>query len=205
MDIAQFKKQPVLGIIRGAGLSSAELLAQAIIASGLRTVEVTMNTLRVTELIKCLVRQGRGKFSVGAGTVLRKDELLQAADAGAEFIVSPVFVPELAVLCEKKSLPFFPGALTPHEIYHAWESGASMIKVFPSRFFGPAYFKELKGPFPHVPLMACGGVNADNAKEYFACGAKAIAFGAGIFKPQWLASGNFEPITQEIKKLLAAI
>jgi 2-dehydro-3-deoxyphosphogluconate aldolase/(4S)-4-hydroxy-2-oxoglutarate aldolase len=141
---------------------------------------------------------------VGAGTVLNLDELQVALDAGATFVVMPTLVREVVEGCARKGIPAFPGALTPQEILSAWRAGATMVKVFPASAFGPGYFREIKGPFNDIDLLACGGVDAENLPAYFRAGASAVAFGASVFRPEWLASGQYDRIGQEVQKLVSA-
>ena len=88
------------------------------------------------------------------------------------------------------------------EIYTAWQSGASMVKLFPAKFSGPAYIQEIKGPFEKIKIMAAGGVTAENIKEFFKFGASAVAFGASIYRSDWIANGEFDKIGASIKKLI---
>lgn len=205
MDINQFKKLPVIGILRGAREEMIEPLAECAVSSGLKTIEITMNTPGAPELIQQMSRFSKGRLVLGAGTVLTMDVLHSALDAGATFIVLPTLVDDVVDYCVKKSIPVFPGALTPKEIYNAWSAGATMVKVFPAKYFGAGYFKEIKGPFNDIELLACGGVTADNIKSFFSCGASAVAFGASIFKPEWLEAGEFYRIKESLRTLLAAI
>jgi len=205
MDVARFKQLPVMGILRGVESESIVPLSETIISSGLKTVEITMNTSGAPELIQQMVRHSSGQFDVGAGTVLNMDDLKQALDAGATFIVSPTLVSDVIEYCRENSIPVFPGALTPQEIYSAWQAGATMVKVFPSKFFGPTYFKEIKGPFQDIELLACGGVTLENIEMFFSCGASAIAFGGSIFKKDWLRDRNFVAIEKAIKALSAKV
>ena len=167
MDIKIFKKKPVLGILRGIGPELIEPLADTVISAGLETIEITMNTGRAAFLIGKMARRAKGRLTVGAGTVLDMDSLKSALFAGASFIVTPVLIEDVVKYCVKNKIPVFPGALTPLEIYNAWNAGAAMVKVFPSNFFGPKYFKEIKGPFNDIELLACGGVTPENIKDYF--------------------------------------
>lgn len=202
MDLARFKSLPVLGILRGIKHDSVEPLTETIISSGLKTIEITMNTPGASGLISEMVKRSQGKLMIGAGTVLNIDDLNSAIDAGATFIVMPTVVCDVMEYCVKKNIPVFPGAFTPQEIYNAWSAGATMVKVFPAKFFGPAYIKEIKGPFSKIELLACGGVNADNIQSFFACGASAVAFGASIFKEEWIKNNEFNRIEESIKSLL---
>ena len=100
--------------------------------------------------------------------------------------------------------PVFPGAFTPQEVYQAHNAGATMVKVFPAKLFGPEYLRELKGPFNDIELLACSGVTPDNLKDYFANGASAVSFGASVFRKDWLAKGDFQAIAHAVKKFVDA-
>ena len=205
MDIARFKKLPVLGIIRGIEEDKLAPLIETIISSGLETIEITMNTPRAASLIKKAVKFANNKLTIGAGTVTDTQSLKNAIDSGATFIVTPVLVEDVTSYCVKNKIPVFPGALTPLEIFNAWRSGAAMVKVFPSGFFGPGYFKEIKGPFKDIELLACGGVTPENMKDYFASGASAIAFGASVFRKEWLAKKDFAAVEDSIKRFVKSL
>lgn len=205
MDIAKFKKKPVLGILRGIEADCIEPLAEAVITAGLGTIEITMNTKDAPALIRKMKQCAKTRLTVGAGTVLDKKSLEYALDAGASFIVMPVLVEGVIKYCVKNKIPVFPGALSPQEICKAWNAGAAMVKVFPSNFFGPEYFKEIKGPFNDIELLACGGVTPENMKDYLASGASAIAFGADVFKKEWLAKKDFASIGAAVKKYMEGV
>ena len=193
-----------MGIMRGLPVDKAAGFAECIVSAGLKTLEVTMNTGRAVEVLRIIKKTAGEKLMLGAGTVLSVDDMKEALDCGAEFIVLPTLVKEVVDLCVKKSIPVFPGALSPQEIHLAWLAGASMVKVFPAKFFGPSYFKEIKGPFNDIELLACGGVNAGNIKEFFSSGASAAAFGGSIFRKDLIESENFDAIKRSIKELIAA-
>jgi len=204
MNVANFKKKPVLGILRGVELNIIDPLVDTIISAGLETLEITMNTPHATELIK-KVKLGYGnRLTLGAGTVLTLKDLKSALDSGASFIVMPVVVKEVVEFCVKNKIPVFPGALTPSEIYRAQGLGATMVKDFPAKFFGSGYLKEIKGPFNNLELLACGGVTFDNLKDYFANGASAVSFGSSIFRNDWLINKDFKAIYQSARRFIAA-
>lgn len=202
MDINQFKKLPLLGILRGIDSKVVAPLIETIISSGLRTIEITMNTPQASELIKQAKNNANNRLTIGAGTVLTMEDLHSALDAGASFIVLPTLVPEIVDYCTKNKIPVFPGAFTPQEIYNAYSLGAAMVKVFPAKFFGPGYLKEIKGPFNNIELLACGGVNAENIKQFFLSGASAVAFGGSVFKKEWLCLDQLSNIEKQIKALI---
>ena len=194
-----------MGIVRGVSIKAIEPLMEAVIEAGLEAIEITMNTSDAPDLIERAVKASSGRIPVGAGTVLSLEDMSAAAGAGASFIVMPSFIEEVVTSCAEKSIPVFPGALTPTEVLRAWDAGASMVKVFPSSAFGPSYFKALKGPFNNIELMAVGGVNLENIEEYFLSGASAVAFGASVFKPEWLESGDFDSIGSLVKEYVDTV
>lgn len=193
-----------MGIVRGARADIIDRLTDVVIEAGLKTIEITMNTPAAVEQIRRMNKAAQGELMVGAGTVLSFNEAQKAIDAGASFIVSPVLVPDVVKFCKKKRIPVFPGAFTPQEVYDAWQAGATMVKVFPATFFGPSFFKELKGPFNDIELLACGGVNPDNIRSFFSSGASAVSFGESIFKKERLNKKKFSFIKKDIQNLISA-
>lgn len=202
MNVARFKKLPIMGILRGIEIDTIEPLLDTVKSSGLETIEITMNTKAAASLIKKAANYSREEITIGAGTVLNIEGLKSVLDSGATFIVTPVLVDEVMKYCVKNKIPVFPGALTPLEIYNSWKAGATMVKVFPAKFFGPAYFKEIKGPFNDIELLACAGVTAENMNEYFSSGAGAVSFGASVFRSEWLRLRDFKSIGEQIKKFV---
>lgn len=205
MDLKRFEALPLMGILRGVEDKHIEPLTEAVVEAGLETIEITMNTTSAPALIRKLISAARGRLTVGAGTVLTTADLEDALGAGATFVVMPNLVPEVAALCRERGIAVFPGALTPHEVFTAHRAGATMVKVFPANLFGPIYFKDLRGPFKEIKLLACGGVTASNVGEYFSCGANAASFGGSIFRKEWLASGDFVSIRDAVKTLVKAV
>ncbi len=191
-----------MGILRGVQAQELEPLVEAIVSGGLKTIEITMNTAGAVGLIQAAKKLAGQRLVIGAGTVLGTEDLKAALDAGASFIVMPVLIPAIVEICRKKGVPVFPGAFTPGEIYNAWKAGATMVKVFPAKFFGEAYFKEIKGPFGNIELLACGGVTPENIRSFLASGASAVAFGSSVFKKEWLAKKDYSAISERIKLYL---
>lgn len=202
MDPARFRRKPLIGIVRGVSPERLEPVLEAAIAGGLETLEITLNTPGAPGLIARAGQIARGRLALGAGTVLDGDGLKAALDAGASFIVSPTLVPDVVAECVERRIPVFPGALTPQEIHDAWRAGATMVKVFPARLFGPDYFAEIRGPFDDVPLLACGGISPDTLPAYAAAGADAFAVGGSVFRREWMESGDCAGISRAIRELI---
>jgi 2-dehydro-3-deoxyphosphogluconate aldolase/(4S)-4-hydroxy-2-oxoglutarate aldolase len=187
--VRRLRATRLLGILRGCPDGGLDAVAEAAAASGLRFLEVAMNSPGAAAQIRHLRSALDGNCEIGAGTVLSADQASEAVRAGATFLVSPCLVPEVQRWATENDIPTLPGALSPTEIWNASHAGAAVVKLFPARSVGgPSYFRELRGPFREVPLLACGGVSAANAKEYLEAGADALAFGGSVFTPERLAT-----------------
>ena len=139
------------------------------------------------------------------GTVRHGSDLEKALAAGAEFIVTPNTRHEVIRLSCTAGVPIISGALSPTEVQKAFDLGATAVKVFPVNCVGgPEYIRALRGPFRDIPLMACGGVNAENAAAYLDAGANLISFGGSIFNPKLMAAGDWDTIANKLNQLLAA-
>jgi 2-dehydro-3-deoxyphosphogluconate aldolase/(4S)-4-hydroxy-2-oxoglutarate aldolase len=195
----------LIGILRGVEAAELNMLAEVCTKTGLEFVEITLNTKDALTKISRLRELSKGAFRVGAGTVLSLPQLQAAVDAGAQFIVSPVFVAELATAASKLAVPYIPGALTPNEIWQSSQAGACITKLFPIQYYGPSYVRELRGPFGNIPLLACGGIRTDNLREYFEAGADAAALGASTFKREWLATGNLTALTDALMQMITIV
>jgi 2-dehydro-3-deoxyphosphogluconate aldolase/(4S)-4-hydroxy-2-oxoglutarate aldolase len=204
-NLSRFEEEPVMGIIRGLTEESLSGVMEAAIAGGLRFLEITLNTPNAPRLLELANRDYSGSLCVGAGTVLSIQDADEAVSAGARFLVSPTVKPEVAEYCRKKNLAYFPGAFSPTEIETAWNNGAAMVKVFPASQLGPGYFKEMKGPFQNIKLMAVGGVRRENVPQYLSAGADALALGGSIFSPERMQNRQFAQIRADIEDFLLAV
>ncbi|MDD4956214.1 MAG: bifunctional 4-hydroxy-2-oxoglutarate aldolase/2-dehydro-3-deoxy-phosphogluconate aldolase [Candidatus Omnitrophica bacterium] len=204
-DLERFAAFPLMAIVRGIPEDAVEPLIETAVSSGIKTLEVTMNTGSAADMIRKIIDMSGKELMIGAGTVTSRERLETALDAGAGFIVTPVVDEGIIGECVKRGISVFPGALTPGEVFKAWSCGASMVKIFPSGLFGPGYMKELKGPFNDVRLMAVGGVRPANIAEYAACGADAVAFGSSVFKKELIDKKDFRSIGGMIKEYVASV
>ena len=204
MNLVNFKEKPIIGILRGVDAEIIEPLVETVISAGLKALEITMNTAGAPELIRKAKKVSGARLTLGAGTVLTMQDLKIALKSGASFIIMPILIKDLVRYCVKNKTPVFPGALTPGEIYQAWEAGAAMVEVFPAKSFGPEYFRQIKGPFNKIELLACGGVTPENLKDYFSAGASAVTFGASVFRKDWLLNKDFKAIGAAVKRFINA-
>ncbi len=202
MNLSEFEKLPIMGILRDIKIEVIDELIDAIALSGLKTIEIAMNSNSADKLLARAIKAAGSRLFIGAGTVLTVDDLNKAVNLGATFIVLPIFVLEVVERCKNSKIPVFPGAFTPQEVYNAYSNGAAMVKVFPAKLLGPAYIKELKGPFKDIKLLACGGVTEDSIGDFFRAGACAVAFGSSIFKSEELKNKDFKSIKKSIESLI---
>lgn len=171
--------------------------------SGLQAIEITMNTDQALEIVSSNISSVPSGRLLGMGTIRDLAEAKKAVKAGAMFLVTPNTDRSVIEYAASKSVPVISGALTPTEVYTAWSSGADMVKVFPCRTFGPEYIRELRGPYDHIPLVAVGGVDLKNIKEYFAAGARAVGASTSLFGRKALMEHDLEEIASNVKKFIA--
>jgi len=187
-----FRSLPIVGILRFLPRAEVEHLVPAVMAGGLVNLEVTLNSPGAADLIR-LTRDLMGdRGNVGAGTVTSMEDLRSALDAGANFIVTPVVLPEIIRACVDAGVPVMPGAMTPTEIFTAWKLGATMVKVFPADPLGPGHLKAVKAPFPQIPLMPTGGITVETLPAFREAGADAFGVGGPLFDPRQVAAGHWD-------------
>ena len=176
-----FDKMPVVGIIRGLSVADINFVLPIYKQAGFTTIEITLNTPEALSVISSLALEYKGELNVGAGTVCTIDDLTDAVNAGANFIVTPIFKAEVVKKCVSMEVPIFPGAFSPTEIYEAWELGASMIKLYPASVVGPAYVSAVLAPLNKVKLMPTGGIHLSNMLAFMKAGATSLGIGSELF------------------------
>ncbi len=169
-------KHKIIVIIRGIDPDDFLNIADALLEGGLSVMEITLNSRDALSVIKQASLHMGDRLLIGAGTVLDAVSAESAISAGAKFIVSPSLNIETIRATKKLGAVSIPGAFTATEILSAYNRGADIIKVFPASV-GAGYFRDLRGPFPQIPMMPTGGVNLTNILEFQKAGA--IAYGIG--------------------------
>ena len=179
-------------------------MAKALCEGGLPCAEVTFRTAAAEESIK-KITEAYPEMLVGAGTVLTTAQVDKAA-AGAKFIVSPGFDPEIVDYCLKKEIPVFPGCITPSEVAQAVKRGLKVVKFFPAaQFGGISTIKALASPYVGLKFMPTGGVNAKNLGEYLGCNAIAACGGSWMVKSDLIKAGEFEKIKEMTKEAVSLV
>ncbi len=202
--LAKIKAEKVVALIRADNPDGLLDCAKALADGGLTSIELTMTTPGAIRMLEKATAE-LPSFLFGLGTVLDAETARAGILAGAKFIVTPALRPDVITLCRRYSVPVFSGAFTPTEILAAWEAGADAAKVFPAEFFGPAYIKSIKGPFPHIDLLPTGGVTPETVGEYIRVGAFATAAGSSLVEAKALKDKNWAAITARAKAFVAAV
>jgi len=200
---ASFRKYPLIGILRGYNKANTTAIVEAYIAAGLTTLEITLNTPAALEIIESMASRYSDSLNIGAGTVCSIDQMENALNAGAGFIVTPILNTEIVHRCRKIEVPVFPGAFSPTEIYNAWEAGANMVKVFPANAFGPEYIMQVKAPLDSIKLLPTGGISLDNIPAYMDAGADGFGLGSSLFRDDFINNGKWSALEQHFKKFAA--
>jgi 2-dehydro-3-deoxyphosphogluconate aldolase/(4S)-4-hydroxy-2-oxoglutarate aldolase len=195
----------VIAVIRMTDEKKVVRVIEAIERGGVKALEITMTTPGALGIITTLSRKKTPGILVGAGSVLDQKIAIEAIQAGADFLVSPVTNFDLIRVCRKQDRFVAPGALTPTEILAAWQAGADVVKVFPAASLGPRYFKDLKGPLPQVRLMPTGGVTIENAREFIASGACCVAIGTALLNEKAIETEDWDYLTLRAKALMDSL
>lgn len=200
--VQQIEEAGVVAVIRLKEPDRLRAVIDAIAAGGIRALEVTMTVPGAVGLIRELAPTLPPGFLLGAGTVLDAETAGRVIDAGAQFVVSPVFRLETIRACHERGVPSMPGCFTPTEILNAWDAGADIVKVFPATALGPAFFKDIRGPLPQVKLMPTGGVTLDNAGEWIRAGAVAVGVGTALLEAKAIAAGDYAVLRGNAERIV---
>ena len=205
LTVQRLEQAGVVAVIRLADGAALRAVAEALAEGGVRALEVTMTVPRATALIEELARALPDEFLVGAGTVLDPGTARDVIDAGARFVVSPVFRRPVLEAVHARDVAAMPGCFTPTEILDAWEAGADIVKVFPATALGPSFFTDIRGPLPQVRLMPTGGVTRSNAGDWIRAGAVAIGVGTALVDRKAVADGRYDLITANARHFVDAV
>lgn len=198
---------PVIPVVILEDIALAVPLARALVAGGLRVIEVTLRTGAAINAIEAIVGEVEGAI-VGAGTVLSKGQLIAAARAGAQFIVSPGVNSDLLKAADDSPVPFLPGAATASEAMRLMDAGYTILKFFPAEPAGGIpYLKALASPLPALSFCPTGGIDAKNAPAYLALDNVVCVGGSWVTPKDALAAGDwprFEELARKASLLGAA-
>lgn len=203
--IARIKELGVLAVIRGPSADLTVRMVEALMAGGVKGIEITYSTPNAEEVVRALTEKCGDDILLGMGTLTRPEQAQSAKAAGAHFLVSPICDPELVKAMTASGLVVMAGALTPTEVFQAYRLGSDVVKIFPGSLTGPSYIKALRGPFPNIPMMPTGGVSESNLGDWFAAGVVAVGAGSELCPPALAKEGKFDEITQRAGKFVEAV
>ena len=194
-----------VAVIRLADSTKLIRVCEAIFEGGVKSIEITMTVPNAIRVIKESVKKLGDHMLIGVGSVLNAETAKKAIDAGANYVVSPIFKKEIIEVAHKNDVPALPGCFTPSEIQTAFESGADIIKIFPADVLGMAFFKSILAPMPHLKLMPTGGVTLTNAGDWIKAGACAVGIGTALLDKNAIAQENYKLLTNNAQLIMANI
>ena len=195
----------VVAVIRIKEPQRLRAVVDALGEGGLTALEVTMTVPGAVELIAALAPTMPPGFLLGAGTVTDAGTARRVIDAGARFVVSPVFRRDVLEACHTRDVAVMPGCFSPTEILDAWEAGAEIVKVFPATALGPGFIKDIRGPMPEVKLMPTGGVTLDNAGDWIRAGAVAVGVGTALTDAKAIAAGDYATLRANAERIVSNV
>ena len=201
----QLEQLGIVAVIRIKDPEKVRDVVAALAAGGVRALEVTMTVPRAVDLIRDLAARIPDGFLLGAGTVTDAATARAVIDAGASFVVGPVFRMDVVAACHERGVPAIPGCFSPTEILDAYEAGADIIKVFPATALGPQFIKDVRAPLPQVRLMPTGGVTVENAGDWIRAGAVAVGLGSALLDTAAIESGQLDVITRNAERAVASV
>jgi 2-dehydro-3-deoxyphosphogluconate aldolase/(4S)-4-hydroxy-2-oxoglutarate aldolase len=202
---AAIERLGVVAVIRMKDPAKLRAVFDALAEGGVRAIEVTMTVPGAVGLIEKLAATLPSDIVLGAGTVTDAATARAVIDAGARFVVGPVFRPEVMAACHERDVAVCPGCFTPTEILEAHDFGADIIKVFPATALGPQYIKDVRAPLPQVRLMPTGGVSLDNAGDWIRAGAVAVGVGSALLDTRAVDEGRFDVLTSNARRIVASV
>ena len=203
--VAAIQRLGVVAVIRMKDAAKLRRVVDAIAEGGVRAIEVTMTVPGAVDLIATLARALPADILLGAGTVTDAATARAVIDAGARYVVSPVFRRAVITACHDRGVAVAPGCFTPTEILDAHDAGADIVKVFPATALGPQFIKDVRAPLPQVRLMPTGGVSLDNAGEWIRAGAIAVGVGSALLDTKAIEDGRFEILTSNARRIVASV
>lgn len=178
--LEQIHEGYAVAVIRGKSMEDAVNIAKHAFKGGIRSIEITFTTPQAEHVIRELTKQNDNGMIVGAGTVLDVETARISILNGAQYVVSPHFDKNIALICNRYSIPYLPGCGTVTEIIEALTFGVEVVKLFPGSHLGPSFIKDVKGPVPQVEMMPSGGVSIENVDQWIKMGAFAVGMGSAL-------------------------
>ncbi|MFB5192564.1 bifunctional 4-hydroxy-2-oxoglutarate aldolase/2-dehydro-3-deoxy-phosphogluconate aldolase [Alicyclobacillus fastidiosus] len=197
--VDRVKNAGVVAIFRKLSPKVLLPLCQAVVAGGVKAVEVTVESEGAFESIRAIRQLYGNQLLIGAGTLMTVEEVKQAIEAGADFLLSPHFDTALIETARDLERPFVPGVATPTEVVQALRSGAEILKLFPASSLGSSYLKDLLGPFKGTSFIPTGGITVDNAAEFIRAGAVGVGMGSSLASKTEIDRSDWDSIQKRVR------
>jgi len=204
--MANLTRIGVVPVVRAESADNVVRAVGALVDGGIPVAEITMTVPGAVTVIKRCAAHFGDRITLGAGSVTSADMCNEVIDAGSGFVVTPVFKAAVVDVCKRRGVCIVSGALTPTEIFMAWEAGADVVKVFPAKAMGgAAYLRMVHEPLPQIPLTPTGGVTLETIAEYFKAGVPFVGAGGDLVDRKAVNSGDLRAITERARQYVAAI
>jgi 2-dehydro-3-deoxyphosphogluconate aldolase/(4S)-4-hydroxy-2-oxoglutarate aldolase len=188
----------LVAVVRATSIDTLPNVVSVLIENGITVIELTLTTPDAIRSMTELRSVWSDRALIGMGTVTTKGQARDSIAAGAQFLVTPITVPEIANISSEAGVPILMGAFSPTEVATAWDSGATAVKVFPASQVGPSYLRELRGPFPEIVTMPSGGVTIDDIPAWLSAGASAVSLGGSLIGSAF--SGDLSGLAERARK-----
>jgi 2-dehydro-3-deoxyphosphogluconate aldolase/(4S)-4-hydroxy-2-oxoglutarate aldolase len=203
--VAAIEAEGVVAVVRMSDPEHLFHVVGAAAEGGVRAIEITMTVPGALDQIAAVHEEFGEQILLGVGSVRDEATARDAVAAGARFVVSPIFFPEIIEAAHDLGVPAMPGCFTPTEIASAVRAGADVVKVFPADIVGMKFFKAVRAPMPDLKLMPTGGVSLTNAGEWLAAGACAVGIGSALIEKDAVAKADFQRIRRNAETVRKCI
>lgn len=201
----KFAQIRACAVLRTATSEACPKAMQAAIDGGFEICEFTLTTPDCLDHLADFRKKYDGKVMIGCGTILTIADAEAAMDAGSEFIITPVMLPDVIQWCKERNIVCVPGCQTPTELVMAYRHGAPLQKLFPGVAGGPMWVKAVSSALPFLSINPTSGVDLDNAADYLKNGAASVGLVAPLFDQAAIAAGDFDKIAQNAAKVMANV
>ncbi len=208
--IESIYEEKVVAILRGMPEDKLIATAEALYEGGIRLLECTFDHTKENciqenaQKIELLVKHFGDRMHIGSGTVLTVEEVEATVEAGGQFIISPSVDAGVIRRTRELGAVSMPGAFTPTEIVAAWNAGAHFVKLFPAGDLGVGYLRSVRAPLRHIPMLAVGGISAENIPDFRAAGAVGFGIGSALTPMKEINAGNYKAVTELAKSFVEA-
>lgn len=203
--LQRFAEIRACAVLRTATSEACPKAMQAAIDGGFKIGEFTLTTPDCLDHLADFRQKYDGEVMIGCGTILTIEDAEKAIDAGSEFIITPVMLPDVIEWCAARNIVSVPGCQTPTELVTAYRAGAPLQKLFPGVAGGPGWVKAVSSALPFLSINPTSGVDLDNAGQYLEMGAASVGLVAPLFDPEAVAKGDWDQISKNAEKVMANV